>query len=125
LQAFPISFAVFRTDFGLSKGPTSGEISMIGISLKDELFEIIVLNSSVQSSWLILIIAAECKDKCGETKNPATAGLHCYLSNYSIEIIQIESYLLHIENRLFRDYVFCTGALIANSLIKINFLSFF
>ena len=70
MQAFLIAFAVFRTDFGLSWGPTSGEISMIGISLKDELFEIIVLNSSVQSSWLILIIAAECKDKSGETKNP-------------------------------------------------------
>ncbi|SVC59109.1 uncharacterized protein METZ01_LOCUS311963 [marine metagenome] len=34
MQAFPISFAVFRTDFGLLKGTTSGEISMIGISLK-------------------------------------------------------------------------------------------
>ena len=72
LQAFPISFAVFRTDFRLSWGPTSGAISMTGISLKNELFEIIVRNSSVQPPWLILIIAAECKDKCGETKNPAT-----------------------------------------------------
>jgi len=43
LQAFLIAFAVFRTDFGLSWGPTSGEISMIGISLKDELFVIIDL----------------------------------------------------------------------------------
>jgi hypothetical protein len=63
---------------------------------------------------------------CGATnKKPRYwAGLDCYLSNYSIEIIQIESYLLRIENRLFRDYVFCTGALIANTIFKINFLAF-